>query len=75
MEVDDDADITKVEKLDRSRQKGISLTFDNLYNRLLKVDPKLKIKRTLVQFWLMSMGEQNLKNVNDRQIGKIKLNW
>ena len=75
MEVDDDADITKVEKLDRSRQKGISLTVDNLYNRLLKVDPKLEIKRTVVQFWLMSMGEQNLKNVNDRQIGKIKLNW
>ena len=74
MEVDDDADIKKVEELDRSRQKGISLTFDNLYNRLLKVDPKLKIKRTLVQFWLMSMGEQNLKNMNDRQIGKIKWN-
>ena len=50
------------------------MTVDNLYNRLSKVDPKLEIKRTLVQFWLMSMGEQNLKNMNDRQIGKIKWN-
>ena len=42
MEVNDDADITIVKELDRSRQKGIRLTVDNLYNRLLKVDPKFK---------------------------------
>lgn len=66
--------IDQIEKQDRDEQKRISLIVKKLYERVLEDDPKSKIKKILVQFWLMSVAEQNLNGMNDRQIGKIKWN-
>ena len=50
------------------------LTVDNIFVRVNEGNPKTKIPRMVVQYWLESAGRQNLKDMNERQLGKIKWN-